>query len=71
MVTITQKAVPKLARELFASLPAQTVVIDTGNYYPFRDGTLAEIEAGQVENRWVEGCLGRPVVKAFNNIHWQ
>ena len=50
--------------------PTTHVVIDTGNYYPFRDGTLAEIEAGQVESRWVEGHLGRPVVKAFNNIYW-
>ncbi len=71
VVTITQKAVPSLSKELFAALPAETVVVDTGNYYPFRDGTLAAIEDGQVESRWVEGHLGRPVVKAFNNIYWQ
>ncbi len=71
VVTITQKAIPNLSRELFASLPAETVVIDTGNYYPFRDGTIPEIEAGLVESRWVEGHLGRPVIKAFNNIYWQ
>ncbi|MBE7211552.1 MAG: NAD(P)-binding domain-containing protein [Gluconacetobacter diazotrophicus] len=71
IVTITQKAVPELSRELFASLPAETVVVDTGNYYPHRDGTLAEIEAGEVESRWVEAHLGRPVVKAFNCIYWQ
>ena len=71
VVTITQKAVPNLSKELFAGLPAGTVVIDTGNYYPSRDGTLAEIEAGLVESRWVEGHLGRPVIKAFNNIYWQ
>lgn len=70
VVTITQKAVPDLPKELFATLPADTVVIDTGNYYPLRDGTLAEIEAGQVESRWVEGHLGRSVVKAFNCIYW-
>ena len=70
VVTITQKAVPNLSKELFASLPVEVVVVDTGNYYPFRDGTLAEIEAGQVESRWVEAHLGRAVVKAFNNIYW-
>ena len=48
----------------------ELVVIDTGNYYPRqRDGRIAEIEAGMPESRWVEKHLGRPVVKAFNNIH--
>src|SRR5262249_53293506 len=46
------------------------VVIDTGNYYPReRDGRIAEIEGGMAESRWVEHQLGRPVVKAFNNIY--
>jgi predicted dinucleotide-binding enzyme len=46
------------------------VVVDTGNYYPRqRDGRIAEIEQGMPESRWVEKQLGRPVVKAFNNIH--
>ena len=70
IVTVPQKAISKLSKALFADLPAEVVVIDTGNYYPSRDGTLAEIEAGQVESRWVEGHLGRPVVKAFNCIYW-
>jgi predicted dinucleotide-binding enzyme len=46
------------------------VVVDTGNYYPRqRDGRIEPIEAGMVESRWVERQLGRPVVKAFNNIY--
>lgn len=45
------------------------VVVDTGDYYPsFRDGTIAEIEGGLTESGWVAKQLGRPVVKAFNNI---
>jgi 8-hydroxy-5-deazaflavin:NADPH oxidoreductase len=44
-------------------------VVDTGNYYPRqRDGRIEAIEAGTPESRWVEQQLGRPVVKAFNNI---
>ena len=44
-------------------------MIDTGNYYPReRDGRIDEIETGMLESRWVERQLGRPVVKAFNNI---
>lgn len=48
------------------------MVIDTGNYYPQqRDGRIAEIEDGQPESAWVSAHLGRPVVKAFNNIYAQ
>ena len=68
VVTIPEKAVPKLPRDLFADVPASTVVVDTGNYYPQRDGRIAEIETGTTESRWVARQIGRPVVKAFNNI---
>jgi 8-hydroxy-5-deazaflavin:NADPH oxidoreductase len=53
---------------LVANLPAETVVIDTSNYYPFRDSKIDAIEAGQVESLWVAEQLGRPVVKAWNSI---
>ena len=53
-------------------MPDDVVVIDTGNYYPReRDGRIGDIEAGMAESRWVEHQLGRPVVKAFNNIYAQ
>jgi predicted dinucleotide-binding enzyme len=70
VVTIPEAKVPNLPKDLFAGVPASTVVIDTGNYYPRqRDGRLAGIEKGSTESRWVEGQIGRPVVKAFNNIY--
>jgi hypothetical protein len=53
---------------LIASVPAETVVIDTSNYYPARDGRIEAIEAGQVESLWVAEPLGRPIVKAWNAI---
>lgn len=53
---------------LVQKLPAETVVIDTSNYYPMRDGAIEGIEAGQVESLWVADVLGRPVVKAWNAI---
>jgi predicted dinucleotide-binding enzyme len=69
VVTIPLKNVPDLPADLFADVPADVVVIDTGNYYPQqRDGCIAEIEAGTTESRWTAERLGRPVVKAFNNI---
>ncbi len=69
VVTIPQKAVPHLPPGLFAGSSA--VVVDTGNYYPTRDGRIEAIEAGQVESEWVAEALGRPVVKAFNNVYAQ
>lgn len=53
---------------LLAAVPPETVVIDTSNYYPLRDGRIDAIEAGQVESVWVTEQLGRPVVKAWNAI---
>ena len=50
------------------SLPPETVVIDTFNDYPVRDGRIEAIDAGQVESLWAAEKLGRPVVKAWNSI---
>lgn len=69
IVSIPQKAVADLPAKLLADVPASVVVIDTGNYYPeFRDGRIAGLEAGTLDSVWVAQKLGRPVVKAFNNI---
>ena len=51
---------------LFEKVPADTVVIDTSNYYPQRDGHIAEVDAGKPESVWASEQLGRPVVKTFN-----
>lgn len=53
---------------LIAALPGETVVIDTSNYYPFRDDAIEAIEAGQIESLWVAEQLGRPIAKAWNAI---
>jgi predicted dinucleotide-binding enzyme len=72
IVTIPMKNIPDLPRDLFKGVPADVVVVDTGNYYPQqRDGRIAAIEDGMPESRWVEQHLGRPVIKAFNNIQAQ
>jgi hypothetical protein len=72
VVTIPEGKIRDLPRDLFAGVPDNVVVIDTGNYYPReRDGRIAEIEAGTAESRWVGNQLGRSVVKAFNNIYAQ
>ncbi len=70
IVTIPESKIRDLPKDLFAGVPEDVVVIDTGNYYPReRDGRIDEIEAGMTESRWVANQLGRPVIKAFNNIY--
>jgi len=69
IVAIPTKAVADLPRELFANVPSSVVVIDTGNYHPeLRDGRIDAIERGMLDSQWVAHGLGRPVIKAFNNI---
>jgi 8-hydroxy-5-deazaflavin:NADPH oxidoreductase len=70
IVSIPQKAVPDLPRGLLANVPDRVVVVDTGNYYPeLRDGRIDAIERGMLDSQWVAQQLGRPVIKAFNNIY--
>jgi len=70
VITIPERAIPDLPSDLFTGVAADVVVIDTGNYYPARDGPIAPIEQGQPESAWVAGHIGRPVIKAFNNIYF-
>jgi predicted dinucleotide-binding enzyme len=70
IVTIPEAHVPDLPAGLFADADDDLVVVDTGNYYPRqRDGRIDAIESGTPESSWVAEQLGRPVVKAFNNIY--
>lgn len=70
--------VPEVAG-LFASVPEETVVIDTTNYVSFGPdapqwapewgmNTIEGVGQGQVESLWVAEQLGRPVAKAWNAV---
>lgn len=67
ILSIPLNRIPEIA-PLIARLPEETVVIDTSNYYPFRDDRIDAIEAGQVESLWVVEQLTRPIAKAWNAI---
>jgi predicted dinucleotide-binding enzyme len=71
IVTIPEKSVPDLPAGFLDGAAQAAVVIDTGNYYPQRDGRIEAIENGMTESRWVSQQIGHPVVKAFNNIQAQ
>jgi predicted dinucleotide-binding enzyme len=69
VVTIPEKSVSDLPAGVLDGAAPGAAYVDTGNYYPrHRDGRIDAIEQGTPETRWVEQQLGRPFVKAFNNI---
>jgi 8-hydroxy-5-deazaflavin:NADPH oxidoreductase len=68
VIAIPMKSLPSLPNDLLSDLPPSSPIIDTGNYYPIRDGVIPEIRAGMVESEWASLVLGRPVIKVFNNI---
>src|SRR5882724_447748 len=67
-IVVPQKSIPELPKGLLNKAKKETIVIDVGNYYPFRDGRIDEIENGLTESAWVERQIGRPVVKVLNTI---
>lgn len=68
VLTIPLKNVPSLPKDLFVHLPPDSPIIDTGNYYPLRDGRIQELDNGMIESEWTTSMLGHPVIKAFNSI---
>ena len=69
IVSIPQKNIPDLPKNLFKDLPRDVVVIDTGNYYPtLRDGAIPALDQTGIDSLWVQEQLGIPVVKVFNSI---
>ncbi|MFF0224723.1 NADPH-dependent F420 reductase [Streptomyces sp. NPDC004629] len=72
VVTVPVRAVPDLPSGLLDGAAEGVAVIDTGNYYPQRDGRIAGIEDdGITESRWTERQIGHPVIKAFNGTYAQ
>ena len=69
IIAVPLKNSPDLREPLARAADERTVVVETNNYYPQRDGRIAEIDAGKPSSRWVEEQIGHPVVKAFNTIH--
>jgi predicted dinucleotide-binding enzyme len=68
VVTIPEGRVPELPSDLFAGEPEDLVIVDTGNYYPQRDGRIAAIEACPTESHWLSHQLARTLVKSLNKI---
>jgi predicted dinucleotide-binding enzyme len=69
VVSIPVRACPSLP----AGPLAGRTVLDTGNYYPQRDGHIAELDSGSLTSSgWLQAQLpGAAVVKVFNNIFYK
>ncbi|MCP3726125.1 NAD(P)-binding domain-containing protein [Paraburkholderia sp. CNPSo 3272] len=69
ILSIPTPAIQQLPGDLFAQLAEDVIVIDTSNYYPgMRDSHIPDIDDGLTESVWVARQIGRPVIKAFNNV---
>jgi 8-hydroxy-5-deazaflavin:NADPH oxidoreductase len=69
LVSVPVKAISEVPAKPLAGKP----VMDTGNYYPERDGQIAELDTGAITS---SGLLQRQlpdaeVVKVFNNIFFK
>ena len=68
VISIPLKAIGKLPPDLLKNVSADTAIVDTGNYYPIRDGIIEEIERGMPESIWVSNQIQRSVIKVYNSI---
>ncbi len=53
---------------LFEAVPENVIVVDTSNYYPFRDGSISDVDGGKPEAVWVTEQIKRPIIKAWNAV---
>ena len=69
LVSVPVKAYQKLSGAPLAG----KAVMDTGNYYPARDGQISELDAGTlIDSEYLQRQLpGAEVVKVFNNIFFK
>lgn len=68
ILSVPTIAIPKLSKSLFEGVSEDVIIVDTSNYYPFRDAEIEELKSGKVESIWVSEQLEHPVIKAFNNL---
>ena len=67
IISLPLTALPSI-RNIIEQVGEEVIIVDTSNYYPSRDQKIAEIENGMVESDWVSNQLGKPIIKAFNNL---
>jgi predicted dinucleotide-binding enzyme len=71
VISIPYFAVRNLPIGLFNDVASHTTIIDTCNYYPIVSGVIKDVADGMHESVWVSRQIGRPVVKAYNNLFYR
>lgn len=66
VISLPSHVMPSI-RTIIDQVDKDVIVVDTSNYYPFRDSKIEDIENGMIESLWVSKQLGRPVIKAISN----
>lgn len=66
IISLPSHVMPSI-RTIIDQVDKDVIVVDTSNYYPFRDSKIEDIENGMIESLWVSKQLGRPVIKAISN----
>ncbi|MES2616716.1 MAG: NAD(P)-binding domain-containing protein [Bacteroidota bacterium] len=68
VIAIPLCEIPNLAKSLSNRIADSTIIIDTTNYYPIRDGRIDALDNGMPESVWVSNQLSLPVIKVYNSI---
>jgi 8-hydroxy-5-deazaflavin:NADPH oxidoreductase len=71
VISIPTIGILDLPKDLFKNSSTDITIVDTGNYYPIRDGIIKDIENGMPESVWVSNQIQRPVIKAYNSIFYR
>lgn len=66
IISVPLHAIPTI-QPILEHVGDEVIVVDTSNYYLFRDQQIEEIDQG-TESIWVTEQLRRPVIKAFSNL---
>jgi len=66
IISLPSHVIPSI-RNIVDQVSEEVIIVDTSNYYPFRDSKIEDIENGMVESIWVSNQLGRPIIKAISN----
>lgn len=67
IISIPFHTLPSI-RNVIDKVGEEVIVVDTSNYYPQISNRIEEVENGMIESIWVSNQLGRPIIKAFNNL---
>jgi 8-hydroxy-5-deazaflavin:NADPH oxidoreductase len=61
IISVPTVAIPQLPKDLFSGVSNDVVVVDTSNYYPFRDSEIEELKNGKGKAPGEEGRIAMAI----------